>query len=206
MANQERISDEMSLRIIDAAERLARAEGAHKVTVRKVLQDLEITNRVFYNRFHNIGEVLDIVYENTALKIRESITAQFDPEGDFFQQVLEIVVRTLVMSYETKMQFSQYVFESDSVSQDNYAWWKAEIQKLMEFAKSRGYIRDVDTDVMSYAIWCFIRGFNADALGRQLPVEEAARSFQYSFNILLDGLRAECPGPGSAPDGADRSV
>ena len=88
------------------------------------------------------------------------------------------------------MQFSQYVFESDSVSQDNYAWWKAEIQKLMEFAKSRGYIRDVDTDIMSYAIWCFIRGFNADALGRQLPVEEAARSFQYSFNILLDGLRA----------------
>ena len=60
----------------------------------------------------------------------------------------------------------------------------------MEFAKSRGYIRDVDTDIMSYAIWCFIRGFNADALGRQLPVEEAARSFQYSFNILLDGLRA----------------
>ena len=60
----------------------------------------------------------------------------------------------------------------------------------MEFAKSRGYIRDVDTDIMSYAIWCFIRGFNADALGRRLPVEEAARSFQYSFSILLDGLRA----------------
>ena len=190
MANQERICDEMSLRIIDAAEHLARAEGAHKVTVRKVLRELQITNRVFYTRFHNIGEVLDIVYENTALKIRESITTQFDPEGDFFQQVLEIVVRTLVMSYETKRQFSQYVFESDSVSQDNYAWWKAEIQKLMEFAKSRGYIRDVDTDIMSYAIWCFIRGFNADALGRRLPVEEAARSFQYSFSILLDGLRA----------------
>ena len=101
MANQERICDEMSLRIIDAAEHLARAEGAHKVTVRKVLRELQITNRVFYNRFHNIGEVLDIVYENTALKIRESITTQFDPEGDFFQQVLEIVVRTLVMSYET---------------------------------------------------------------------------------------------------------
>ena len=50
MANQERICDEMSLRIIDAAEHLARAEGAHKVTVRKVLRELQITNRVFYNR------------------------------------------------------------------------------------------------------------------------------------------------------------
>ena len=42
---------------------------------------------------------------------------------------------------------------------------------------------------MSYSIWCFIRGFNADALGRKLPVAQAAAAFKYSFGILLDGLR-----------------
>lgn len=183
------ISDEMSQRIIDTAEQLALADGAETVTVRKILQALGITNRVFYNRFRNITEVLDIVYRNTALKIRESVAAGFDPEGDFFAQVLDIVTNTLVMSYENKMNFYQYVFASDSVSPGNYAWWKGEIQKLIEFGKSRGHLRDVDSDIMSYAIWCFIRGYNADALGRKLPRETAVRNFRYSFGVLLDGMR-----------------
>ena len=64
-----------------------------------------------------------------------------------------------------------------------------EIKRLIEFGKARGYLRDVDSDIMSYSIWCFIRGFNADALGRKLPVAQAAAAFKYSFGILLDGLR-----------------
>ena len=184
------IRDEMSQTIIDTAERLALADGADTVTVRRVLQALNITNRVFYNRFHNIGEVLDRVYRSTALKIRESIPAHLDPEGDFFQQVTDIVVDTLVLSYETKMKFYQYVFASDSVLPDNYEWWKGQITRLIDSGKRRGVLRDVDTEIMSYAIWCFIRGYNADALGRKLPLETAVRNFRYSFGVLLDGMRA----------------
>lgn len=184
------ISDGMSQKIIETAEQLVLSSGPETLTVRRILQTLGITNRVFYNRFHNITEVLDIVYRNTALKIRESVAAGFDPEGDFFAQVIDIVVNTLVMSYETKMNFYQYVFASDSVSPGNYEWWKGEIRKLIEFGKSRGHLRDVDSDIMSYAIWCFIRGYNADALGRKLPRETAIRNFRYSFGILLDGMRA----------------
>ena len=184
------ISDAMSQKIIDTAEQLALADGADTVTVRSILQALGITNRVFYNRFRNISEVLEIIYRNTALKIRESITAKFDPEGDFCAQVIDIVADTLVRSYQTKMNFYQYVFASDSVSPSNYAWWKDEIQRLIEFGKRRGVLRDVDSDIMSYAIWCFIRGYNADALGRKLPMETAVRNFRYSFGVLLDGMRA----------------
>ena len=184
------ISDGMSQKIIETAEQLVLSSGPETLTVRRILQTLGITNRVFYNRFHNIAEVLDIVYRNTALKIRESVAAGFDPEGDFFAQVIDIVVNTLVMSYETKMNFYQYVFASDSVSPGNYEWWKGEIRKLIEFGKSRGHLRDVDSDIMSYAIWCFIRGYNADALGRKLPRETAIRNFRYRFGILLDGMRA----------------
>ena len=188
------IRDGMSQTIIDTAERLALADGADTVTVRRVLQTLNITNRVFYNRFHNIGEVLDIVYRSTALKIRESIPEHLDPAGDFFQQVTDIVAATLVRSYETKMKFYQYVFASDSVSPDNYEWWKGQITRLIDSGKRRGVLRDVDTEIMSYAIWCFIRGYNADALGRKLPLETAVRNFRYSFGVLLDGMRAE-PSP-----------
>ena len=184
------ISDEMSLRIVETAEKIAISSGAEKVTVRKILQALEITNRVFYNRFHNIEEVLKIVYENMVLKIRESITAKFSPDGDFFEQVIEIVANTLVMSYDIKMNFNYYIFENDSVSRGNYEWWKAEIKRLIEFGKARGYIKDVNTEAMSYAIWCFIRGYNADALGRKLPKEEAVENFKYCFGVLLDGMKA----------------
>ena len=54
------ICDEMSEKIIDAAQSIASAEGIHEINVRKILKKLNITNRVFYNRFHNIGEVLNI--------------------------------------------------------------------------------------------------------------------------------------------------
>lgn len=187
--NQALISDKMSQSIVEAAERIATEQGADKVNVRAILRMLNISNRVFYNRFHNVDEVLELVYKSKVLKIRESIIAKFSPEKDFFGQIIDIVANTLIMSYENKMRFNQYVFESDSVSDSNYEWWKTEIKMLIEFAKSKNYIKDVDSDAMSYAIWCFIRGYNADALGRGLPKEKALQDFKYSFGILLDGMR-----------------
>ncbi len=183
------ICDEMTEQIIETAEKLAVSYGANSITVRKILEELGITNRVFYNRFHNITEVLDIVYENMVHKIREGITAKFSPEGNFFGQVTDIVADTLVMSYEIKMNFNYYIFENDSVSNENYEWWKTEIKRIIEFGISHGYLRELDTEKMSYAIWCFIRGYNADALGRKIPREEAVGNFKYCFNILLDGMK-----------------
>ena len=177
--------------IISTAEEIATAKGADKVTVRSILLALGITNRVFYNRFHNVDEVLSIIYENTVIKIRESLSVGFDPNGDFFSQVIDIVAKTLRLSYENKMRFNQYVFEYDSESDENFRWWNSEIRKLIEFGKSRGNLKDIDTDIMSYAIWCFIRGYNADALGRKLPLDEAEKNFKYSFSVLLDGMKRE---------------
>lgn len=183
------ICDEMSQRIIEAAERIVTATGADSLTVRKLLQTLGITNRVFYNRFRNIGEVLKIVYRNTVLKIRESVVVDFSSEANFFESVTDMVINSLLSSYDKKMQFNSYVFENDSLSRSNYEWWTGEIKKLIVYAKERGYIKDVDEDIMSYSIWCFCRGFNADAVGRKLPREDAVRQFKYSFGILLDGLK-----------------
>lgn len=185
----ELICDEMSQRIIEAAEHIVTVSGADSLTVRKLLQTLDITNRVFYNRFRNIGDVLKIVYKNTVLKIRASVTTEFNSEADFFDKVTELVIGTLIASYDKKMQFNSYVFENDSLSQSNYEWWTTEIKKLIVHAKENGYIKDVDEDIMSYSIWCFCRGFNADAVGRKLPREDAVRQFRYSFGILLDGLK-----------------
>ena len=183
------IVDEMSEKIVETAKNLVTLQGVSNLTVRRILKELNITNRVFYNRFHNIEEVLDVVYKNTTLKIRESITDDLDSSTDFFEHVMDVVVNSLVMSYETKMQFNQYVFENDSLSQSNYEWWTGRIKKLIDYAMEHDYIKQVDSDVLSYSLWCFCRGYNADAVGRKIPKDEAVANFKYSFNFILEGLK-----------------
>ena len=190
-SSDELIKDEMSDKIISAAEKIATSSGPEALTVRKILQHLAITNRVFYNRFHNISEVLDIVYKNTIQKIRDTIPTEFDPDKDFFEQVIDFVANTLVISYRAKNHFNYYVFENDSVSDYNYRWWMQKIREIIEYAKEKRYIQNVDSEVMSYSIWCFCRGYNADAVGRGLPMHEAIKNFKYSFAFLLNGMRTQ---------------
>ena len=185
----ELIHDEMSKLIIRTVEEMVTQNGAAGINVRKVLQKLNISNRVFYNRFHNIDEVLAAVYKSTIMKVREGTTSSFDPEKDFFEQVTDMVTNSLIASYDAKMRFNQYVFENDSRNSGNYEWWVDEIKKLISYAVSRELIKEVDADILSYSIWCFCRGFNADAVARNLPRDEAVRRFRYSFSFLLEGLK-----------------
>lgn len=183
------IHDEMSEKIIEAASRIAVSEGVHNISVRKVLNYLGITNRVFYNRFHNIEEVLNIVSENSILEIRKSLRFHFDESKDFFEQIMDEVEKTLIISYETRMNLAHYVFENDSVSSSNYQWWTGEIKKILNYAMEHGLIKKVDPDMTSYAVWCFIRGFNTDAIGRKLPIDEALKRYRYGFKFILNGLK-----------------
>lgn len=185
----ELICDEMSEKIIEAAGELVTTTGAHTLTVREILNKLGITNRVFYNRFKNIDEVLKILYKNTVLKIRNPIVLDSINREEFFEYVINYLTDILIKSYEVKMQFNHYIFEHDSLSQSNYKWWMSEIKKLIEYAKEKKFIKDVDSDILSYSIWCFCRGYNADAVGRNIPKEEAVRQFKYSFLFLLDGMK-----------------
>ena len=182
------ITDEMSQNIVKTAEKIVTLQGSGGLTVRRILQELNITNRVFYNRFHNIDEVLEIVYNNTIMKVRKSLEMQYDGKQDFFEFVTDLVANALVKSYDKKKKFNQYVFENDSLSQYNHEWYIDKIKELFAYAKQQNLIKDVDVDTLSYAIWCFCRGFNADAVMR-LTKDEAVRRIKYSFSILLDGLR-----------------
>lgn len=185
------IVDEMSEKIIAVAERMAMTNGAHTVNVRKILLELGITNRVFYNRFRNVEDVLGVVYQKVSEQIRTSAAWESSSEEEFFERVTEMVANTLIRSYDLKKQFNHYMFENDSRSQNNYEWWMSAIKQMLTYAKEKKYIRsDADVDVLSYSLWCFWRGYNADAVGRGVPKEEAVRGCKYSFGIILDGLRA----------------
>ena len=189
--NDNLISDEMSETILNTVKEIIVRDGIQNLNVRKVLRTLDITNRVFYNRFHNIEEVIGIISEEMIMKVRDSLRFSFDKNRDFFDQIMEVVEKTLILSYETRYNFAHYVFENDSLSQSNYKWWTDEIKKIINYAIDNGYIKKVDVDMTCYTIWCFIRGFNADAIGRKLPLEEALKSYRYGFAFILNGLKAD---------------
>ena len=71
--------------------------------------------------------------------------------------------------------------------------------KWFDNRKGYGFIRnDADIDVLSYSLWCFWRGYNADAVGRGIPKGEAIKNCKYSFGIILDGLRTNPQEVGTA--------
>ena len=111
---------------------------------------------------------------------------------DFFGQITDIAAGTLTLSYRLKLGMNQYVFLQDSVSAENFLWWRERIREFIDLGREKGLVRpDLDGDKISYAVWCFIRGYNTDALARGLPEEAALDGFRYSFGVLLEGMKAK---------------
>ncbi len=183
------IHDHMSEEIIKVTEKLAMNDGVKNVTVRRILTKIGVTNRVFYNRFHNIEEVLEIVYKRTIKKIHENIVSDFDPKTDFFNYVMDVAVKVLIMTYDFKNQFCQYMFELDSYSEHNRIWWTDKIKDIIKIAKESGQLKNIDSEMLSYTVWCFFRGYNADAVNRRLSKEEAVKRFKFGLNCLFDGIK-----------------
>ena len=187
---QERIHDDISDQIVEIVARIAAAEGAHKVTVRKIITEMGVTNRVFYNRFANIDEVLRIVYRNAVVRMRENIKPEFHDRASFEKFCIDTAVNVLMQTFDVKIQFRRYVFEHDSLTEENRIWWYEKIKKYYQYAMEKGFAKPVDANALCYAIWCFCRGYYADAVSRQLSCEEAVRYFTFGFTCLLNGVVA----------------
>lgn len=188
--SKELIQDEISDKIILIAENLAKRDGAHTVTVRKILAELGTTNRVFYNRFHNLDDVLEIVYKNGVYKMHQCLDSVYDLHENYFEYIMDVVVNVLTSTYDIKKQFARYMFEHDSLTHENYLWWDAQIRRILEYGIENNLVKDdIDAEKISYTIWCFCRGFNADAVGRNLVKEEAVECFRFGFGCFLEGLK-----------------
>lgn len=188
MQKAELIYDSVSEDIIAITERLVKEHGANSITVRRVLKEMDVTNRVFYNRFHNIDEVLQIIYKRTVYKMRESLNSEYDIKTNLYEYVIDVCVKVLVKTYDLKNEFSQYMFEFDSATDENRQWWMGEIKKIISVGKETNQLCDIDSDMFSYTIWCFIRGFCADAIKRKLLKEEAVKYFKFGLERLIGGI------------------
>ena len=97
----ELIQDALCELIVSAAERLAQGKDPGKLTVRDILKEMGITNRVFYNRFHSIEEVLSILYARSVSAVRKSLSIPWDGTTGFEEHVRAVAVRTLELTYDS---------------------------------------------------------------------------------------------------------
>lgn len=184
------IRDSVSDRIIELTEDLVVKQGVKAISVSMLMKKLGMTNRVFYNRFRNIEEVLNIVYKKVVLKMRDNITAGTNPRMNYYEYVEKLIVMCMEDTYDLKNQFSQYMFEHDSLSKDNYEWWIKKIKELINYGIENGYLKEnLNADDLSYFIWCFCRGCNLDAVMRNISKEDAVRSLKAGFKCFLEGAK-----------------
>ncbi len=186
-----KLEDELTDQIIDVATDIAYSDGVAHISVKRIISEMGVSNRVFYNRFRNIQDVLDIVYHRIVGQIRECINTEYDESHDYYEYLLNICVAVLKSTYENKLHFSQYMFEYDSYSDSNRNWWIEHIKPLIQYGIDNGLLKNLNTTYISYSVWCFCRGFNADAIGAGLTLEQAIESFKLGLSCLIDGMKPE---------------
>ena len=183
-----KLQDDISKKIIDTVTKMVYDGGASKINVQAVLKKLKITNRVFYNRFKNIDEVLLCVSQNLVKKMHQCILRPIDKEKNFHKHLTDIASDVFIKTYEIKKDFSDYMFMNDIVNESNKLWWIDHMIPILEYGIKEKFLKPMDVRAMSYAIWCFCRGFNVDAIKSRLELKEALKTFQTAFDFLIEGM------------------
>jgi len=182
------ICDEMTNKIVDSAKKIIIQQGIQNLNVSKILKDLSITNRVFYNRFNNIQDVLKHVYLYIINQKRELISVEYLEDQEFFEYITNIATDFISLAYDVQDKFNYFIFGGDVFSQENYEWYLNRIKELIAIGRSKNLLKEFDDDAMSYYIWCSCRGYNTDMVMR-MSKEEAIEKFRNSFKFLLEGIK-----------------
>ena len=186
--NKKLIKDEMSYKIVDTAEKIIIENGIEFLNVSKILRELNITNRVFYNRFNNIQDVLLEIYNRIITQKRELISIEYDDSIDFFEYGMNLATSFLELAFDLQEKFNFFIFGSDMFTNGNYEWYLNKIRELLKIGRKKGVLKEFDDDAMSYYIWCSCRGINTDIVTR-MKKDEAIKIFKSSFRYLLEGIR-----------------
>ena len=183
-----RLEDETSKTIIATAAQIARREGMEELTVKRVLTELKVSNRVFYNRFRNIDDVIQVLYEDLVQEIRSSLERVQQPAQSYPDYLLELAVAAVEKIYQNTLHFKQYLFSYQVANDTNRDWWLKKIQQLLRRGMEQGELKVNDPVKMSYGVWCFCLGFHRDAVGDELTEQEAMDAFREVFSCLIQGM------------------
>lgn len=186
-----KLADKTSQRIIKAVKKLVYKEGASSINVRRVLKELHISNRIFYNRFQNIEEALLAVSQQIITEMRVCIIKPYNPKQDYYKYLLGVARSVLIKTYKVKKSFSDYMFNNDIIDESNKIWWTNHIREILHQGIKNKFIKPLNEEEFSYGVWCFCRGFNVDAIKSRLELKKALKIFDLTFGSLIEGIKAK---------------
>ncbi len=191
-SNDKKIVDNISEEIINKFTDMIYTKGVNNVTVKDILKEMDMTNRVFYNRFQNIEEVFSIVRQRLMDRTRKCIDeAKYDGKSDYCDYLTSIAISVIEQTYENKVYFSGYTYENDELNNSYRQWWIEKITELIRYGIDIGVFRDVNVNLMSYSVWCYCRSFNSCSVGDNLSTQDALLAFKMGFECLMRGLKSD---------------
>lgn len=185
------IEDETSNRIIDTAMEIALSEGVSNLTVSKIIRAMDVTNRVFYNRFKDINDVITAVYERVVHKLRSCLDVKYDGKQDYCEFITDLAVSVLTETYKLKLHFAGYLYNYNAYNEENRIWWINHIAPLIDYGIEHGIFKKTDSRLLAYSVWCYCRGFTAATMDSNLSTDEGLAAFRIGFKCLMDGVRKD---------------
>lgn len=185
------IKDKTAKSILRTAVIIAQREGLEQLSVKRILSEMKISNRVFYNRFRNIDDVIEVMYCEFVGFLREKISLEYFSDTEhYYDTMLDLATDVVKKMYGNDIHFRLRLLSYETSKENNRAWWLNQIQEILRDGIKRGLLKPMDEYAVSCGIWCFCLGFHKEALGSQISEEQAISAFRQSFSCLIDGIKA----------------
>lgn len=185
------LEDETTKQIIAAATGIAQREGIEQLSVKGILAEMGVSNRVFYNRFRNIDDIIQILYNELVQEIRASLKSVREEGRDYYSYLLELAVAVVRKIYQNNLHFRKHLLSYHASNDSNRNWWLTQIQTILQDGINRGLLRKMNITAVSYGVYCFCLGFHKEAVGEALEGEQAIGAFSQSFALLIEGMKPE---------------
>ncbi|MBE7042550.1 MAG: TetR/AcrR family transcriptional regulator [Ruminococcaceae bacterium] len=184
------IEDETTVTIIRVAKEIAQKEGIEQLSVKRILTEMKVSNRVFYNRFRNIEDVIELLYEQAVNSFRGIIDLSLLEQSENYYETLEnLAVNVVRCLYQNNIHFRARLLTYEASKDNNRNWWITQIQDILRNGVERGLLRPMDELAVARGIWCFCLGFHKEALGNSVSEQDAISSFRASFSIFISGMK-----------------
>lgn len=184
------IEDKTTKAIVRTAAVIAQREGLEKLTVKRILSEMKVSNRVFYNRFRNIEDLIEVMYHQFVDTVRERINPERLADTEhYYETMLELAVGVVRKMYHNDIHFRLRLLSYEASKESNRNWWLKQIQEILKDGVNRGLLKPMNEQAVSYGVWCFCLGFHKDALGKNINEEEAISAFRESFSYFIEGMK-----------------
>ncbi|MGN0470192.1 MAG: TetR/AcrR family transcriptional regulator [Acutalibacteraceae bacterium] len=175
--------------IINAAIEIGLEEGFDELSIRKITDKLGYSVAIVYHYFKDKQEILNTIHNQTSMELMESVKACIKPERSFEKNckiVYKMISEILVYHPDTfKLIFlNQYSPNNESIKP-----WLNMIKQSIEYGKSKGELREVDSEILSYILLdAFVVNQMIINEKENITNERVEEIFLTELDIILNGI------------------